>query len=124
MIIGLGTDIIEIERVRRAVAKKNFRDNVFTQNEQTYCESRGKNSAASYAARFAAKEAFFKALGTGIVTRLTDVEVINDARGAPKIFLHGKAAAFAQAAGVEKIFVSVSHSRDFATAVCVLEAHS
>ncbi|MBQ3335972.1 MAG: holo-ACP synthase [Selenomonadaceae bacterium] len=124
MILGLGTDIIEIERIKKAVAKKNFRDNVFTQNEQTYCESRGKNSAASYAARFAAKEAFFKALGTGIVTRLTDVEVINDARGAPKIFLHGKAAALAQAAGVEKIFVSVSHSREFATAVCVLEAPS
>ena len=124
MIIGLGTDIIEIERIKKAVAKKNFRDNVFTQNERTYCESRGKNSAASYAARFAAKEAFFKALGTGIVTRLTDVEVVNDVRGAPKIFLHGKAAAFAQAAGVEKIFVSVSHSRDFATAVCIVEASS
>ena len=68
MIIGLGTDIIEIERVRKAVAKKNFRENVFTEREREYCESRGKNSAASYAARFAAKEAFFKALGTGIFT--------------------------------------------------------
>ncbi len=119
--IGLGTDIIEIERVRKAVMKKFFREKVFTQNEQNYCQSRGKNSAASYAARFAAKEAFFKALGTGIVTRLTDVEVVNDARGAPKIFLHGQAAALAQAAGVEKIFVSLSHSRDFASAVCLVE---
>lgn len=121
MIIGLGTDIIEIERVRKAVGKEHFRNNVFTENEQAYCESRGKNSAASYAARFAAKEAFFKALGTGITTRLTDVEVVKDERGAPKINLHGKALTLAQAAGVGKISVSLSHSRDFATAVCVVE---
>ena len=118
MIIGLGTDIIEIERVRKAVDKKIFKDNVFTANEQIYCESRGKNSAASYAARFAAKEAFFKALGTGIVTKLTDVEIINDKRGAPKIFLRGKAETLA--AG-KKIFLSMSHSKDFATATCIIE---
>ena len=121
MIIGLGTDIIEIERVRKAVGKKNFRNNVFTETEQAYCESRGKNSAASYAARFAAKEAFFKALGTGIVTRLSDVEIINDERGAPNIFLRGKAETLAQSKGVEKISLSLSHSRDFATAVCIVE---
>lgn len=121
MIIGLGTDIIEIERVRKAVSKQNFLDNVFTKIEQAYCESRGKNSAASYAARFAAKEAFFKALGTGIVTRLTDVEVVNDDHGAPKIFLRGKAQTLAHERGVEKIFLSLSHSRDFATATCILE---
>ena len=119
--IGLGTDIIEIERIQKAVAKKNFRDNVFTENEQNYCESRGKNSAASYAARFAAKEAFFKALGTGIFTRLTDVEVINDERGAPKIFLRGRAKTLAESKGVEKIFISLSHSRHFATATCTIE---
>ena len=121
MIIGLGTDIIEIERVRKAVGKEHFRNNVFTEIEQAYCESRGKNSAASYAARFAAKEAFFKALGTGIVTRLTDVEVANDARGAPKINLRGHAASLAETAGVKKISVSLSHCRDFATAVCIIE---
>ena len=121
MIIGLGTDIIEIERVRKAVTKKNFRDNVFTEHEQKYCESRGKNSAASYAARFAAKEAFFKALGTGIFTALTEVEILNDERGAPKINLRGRAKNFAENSGVQKIFVSLSHSHDFATAVCILE---
>ena len=121
MIIGLGTDIIEIERVRKAAGRKHFRDNVFTGIEQAYCESRGKNSAASYAARFAAKEAFFKALGTGISTRLKEVEVVNDECGAPKIFLHGKAAALAEEMRVEKIFLSLSHSREFATAICILE---
>lgn len=121
MIIGLGTDIIEIERVRKAVSMGNFKDKVFTINEQSYCESRGKNSAASYAARFAAKEAFFKAIGTGIFTRLTDVEIVNNRRGAPKIFLHGKAAALVESKGVKKISVSLSHSREFATAICIVE---
>ena len=121
MIIGLGTDIIEIERVRKAAGRKNFRDRVFTEIEQAYCESRGSHSAASYAARFAAKEAFFKALGTGIFTQLKDVEVINDKRGAPKISLHGKAATLAEEMRVNKISLSLSHSLEFATAICVLE---
>ncbi len=121
MIIGLGTDIIEVERVRKAVAKKFFKDNVFTELEQKYCDGRGKSSAASYAARFAAKEAFFKAMGTGIVTRLTDVEVVKDGRGAPKINLRGRALALAKEKRVEKISLSLSHSREYATAVCLVE---
>lgn len=121
MILGIGTDIIEVERVRRAVAKEHFKRRVFTDTEINYCESRGQSAAASYAARFAAKEAFFKALGTGIVTQLTDVEVVNDERGAPKINLRGKALTLAQTAGVEKISLSLSHSRDFATATCIIE---
>ena len=121
MIIGVGTDIIEIGRVRKAVAKKFFRDNVFTETEQNYCESRGKNSVASYAARFAAKEAFFKALGTGIILPLTDVEIINDERGAPKINLRGRAATLAEEKGAKKISLSLSHAHDFATSICILE---
>ena len=124
MIIGLGTDIIEIERIRKAISKEHFLNSVFTEIEQNYCNSRGKNSAASYAARFAAKEAFFKALGTGIFTRLTDVEVINDKHSAPKIFLHGKAKTLADELCVEKILISLSHSREYATAVCILDNKS
>ena len=121
MILGVGTDIIEIARVQKAVGRKNFRNNVFTELEQVYCESRGKNSAASYAARFAAKEAFFKAIGTGIVAQLTNVEIVNDERGVPKIFLHGRAKILAEELHVEKISLSLSHSRDFATAICIVE---
>lgn len=117
MISGLGTDIIEIERIRKAVAKKKFRDNVFTETEQAYCESRGRNSAASYAARFAAKEAFFKALGTGILMPLIDVEIVNDEHGAPKINLRGKVAALVQS---RKILISLSHSKEYATATCMI----
>ena len=121
MIIGIGTDIIEINRVRQAVGREIFKQKVFTAAEQNYCESRGKQFAASYAARFAAKEAFFKALGTGIFTELTEVEVKNNSQGQPEIFLYGKAKNFSEDKGVKKIFLALSHSKDFATAVCVLE---
>ena len=121
MILGIGTDIIEIERVRRAVSREPFKKKVFTENEKNYCESRGVQSAASYAARFAAKEAFFKALGTGIFTALTEVEILNNDAGQPQIFLYGTAKTFAENFGVEKIFVSLSHCREYATAFVILE---
>ena len=120
MIIGIGTDIIEIERVRRAVLNEHFKEKVFTENEQNYCESRGVQSAASYAARFAAKEAFFKALGTGIFTSLTEVEILNNDTGQPQIFLYGAAKNFAEKLHVKKIFVSLSHCREYATAFVTL----
>ncbi len=121
MIIGIGNDIIEIERVRRAVSSEHFKSKVFTINEQNYCESRGVQSAVSYAARFAAKEAFFKALGTGIFTALTNVEILNNDSGQPQIFLYGTAKDFAEKLHVKKIFVSLSHCHEYATAFAVLE---
>ncbi len=119
MILGIGTDIIEIERIRRAVSRENFKRRVFTEFEQNYCESRGAQSAASYAARFAAKEAFFKAIGTGIVSSLAEVEIKNDAAGQPQIFLHGNTKILAAEKSVAKIFLSLSHSREYATAFVV-----
>ena len=121
MIIGIGTDIIEIERVRRSIRHEHFKTRVFTENEQNYCESRGVQSAASYAARFAAKEAFFKALGTGICTSLTEVEIINDDAGQPQIFLYGKAKTLLNELRGDKIFLSLSHCREYATAFVILE---
>ena len=120
MIIGIGTDIVEIERVRRAVEREHFLRRVFTETEINYCQSRGINSAASYAARFAAKEAFFKALGTGIVTALKSVEIRNDKRGKPEIFIEGETKILADEKSVKEIFLSLSHSREYATAVVVL----
>ena len=120
MILGIGTDIIEIQRIRRAVVNEHFKRRVFTSTEIDYCESRGKNFASSYAARFAAKEAFFKALGTGIVTALSEVEVVNNLRGQPEIFLYGATKVLAEEKGVRKIFLSLSHSLEYATAVSVL----
>ncbi len=121
MIFGIGTDIIEINRIRQAVERKNFKERVYTENERDYCQNRGKQAAASFAARFAGKEAFFKALGTGIFTDLTDVEILNDSAGKPEIFLHGKALEFFRRSNLDKIFLSLSHSKDYATAVCVLK---
>ena len=121
MIVGLGTDIIEIGRIRRAAENEHFKKRVFTEREIKYCESRGKQSAASLAARFAAKEAFFKATGTGIVTDLREVEVVNNPAGQPEIFLHGKAKILADERNVTKIFLTLSHSREYATAVAILE---
>ena len=121
MIIGIGTDIIEIERVERAVSREHFKNKVYTNNEQIYSESRGKQSAASYAARFAAKEAFFKAIGTGIFSDLTDVEIVNDSNGKPEIFLHGKVKSFADNLGVKNIFLSMSHSKNYAVANVLID---
>ena len=121
MIIGIGNDIVEIERVRRAVASEHFTQRVFTETEIKYCESRGKQSAASYAARFAAKEAFFKAIGTGIFSDLTEVEIVNDSNGKPEIFLHGKVKSFADNLGVKNIFLSMSHSKNYAVANVLID---
>ncbi len=119
MIIGIGTDIIEIERVKRAVERTHFRNRVFTPLEQNYCESRNNSKFASYAARFAGKEAFFKAVGTGIVTDLTDVEIVNVKSGQPFIRLYDQAARLVSPDA--KIHLSLSHSKTYATAVCIIE---
>ena len=121
MIVGIGTDIIEIERVKSAVDTNYFKERVYTPKEQAYCESRGRQSAASYAARFAGKEAFFKALGTGIFCSLTNVEILNNDKGCPYLNLTGEAAKLADRMNIKNIKISLSHSRDYATAVCVIE---
>lgn len=119
MIIGIGTDIVEIDRMRRAIERKHFLERVFTPNEQNYCSDRKQNAAASCAARFAGKEAFFKAVGTGIVAPLTDVEIKNDPNGRPFIELRGRAKELIEPNA--KIHVSLSHAKNYATAVCVIE---
>ena len=86
MIIGIGCDLAEVNRIQKALGQAGFAARVFTQREQDYCNSRGVQSAQSYAARFAAKEAFLKAIGTGLRGgRLTEIEVINDDMGRPQL---------------------------------------
>ena len=90
MIRGIGTDIIEIARVKRAADSEAFCRRVYTQAERAYCESRGVQQMASYAARFAGKEAVLKALGTGLRGgTLHDVEILPDELGAPQVHLSG-----------------------------------
>lgn len=122
MIIGTGIDLVEIHRMKKAVENPLFVQRVFTSPEQAYCNSRGRQGAASYAARFAAKEAVMKALGTGLTGGGTwqDVEVLPDDQGKPVMKLTGHFAQLAESLGVAQIFVSLSHAQEYAVAQVLL----
>lgn len=122
MIVGIGIDIVEIDRVRRAVEREAFKNRVFTPGEIEYCENRGKSGAQSFAGRFAAKEAILKAFGTGLRGgTLKDMEIINDELGCPQVLLTGYFKQLAQKKGITAIWISISHSVNNAVAQCVLE---
>ena len=123
MIAGLGIDIVEVERIAEKMAKDNgFRELVFSANEIAYCESK-TYKYEHYAARFAAKEAFFKALGTGWPedTAFNEVEIINNELGKPEIILLGLTHTTISALGNFNIMVSLTHIKSAASAVVVLE---
>ena len=122
MIMGIGIDLVEIHRMKRAVENPLFVKRVFTPAEQAYCSSRGRQGAASFAARFAAKEALMKALGTGLANGGTwqDVEVLPDAQGKPVMSLTGYFENLAREMGVQRIFVSLSHAQEYAAAQVLL----
>lgn len=122
MIIGIGTDIIEIDRMKKAVqTRPKMVERVFTRAEIDYCQSIG-NFFTSLAARFAAKEAMAKALGTGFRDfKWQDIEVTNDSLGKPGINIYGNALEKAKELGVSRIQVSLSHCHDYAVAMVVLE---
>jgi holo-[acyl-carrier protein] synthase len=123
MIIGTGIDMIEVDRVKALVDKGEATQSRFYHtNEITYCNSQ-KNYAESYAARFAAKEALFKAFGTGWRDGMAwhEIEIRLDALGKPELFLHGETLAKARSLGVQKIHLSLSHLKDLAVAIVVLE---
>jgi holo-[acyl-carrier protein] synthase len=120
---GVGIDMIEVERVALGINKESgFREMVFSAAEIAYCESK-KNKFEHYAARFAAKEAFFKALGTGWIenTLFNEVEIINNIDGKPEIHLSGSTQSTVNAMGINKILVSLSHLKTMASAVVILE---
>ena len=122
MIIGIGIDIVETERLARALAAAGqFQDRVFTAGELAACADRGDRIQA-LAARFAAKEACLKALGAGILEGgLQQVEVVSAARGAPHLRLTGALAERARRRGVRHAYVSLTHEPGFAAAVVLLE---
>ena len=122
MIVGIGCDIIEIERIDRAIKSESFIRRVFTAEEAAYCQRRGQQAAASFAARFAAKEAVLKALGTGLREgSLQEIAVENDGLGKPLVQLSGHFAMLAKQLGVKNIQISLSHSRELATAYVIME---
>ena len=124
MILGLGTDIQEIARVEKALARGGsaFLKKTFTPAEVRYCR-RGVKNGERFTARFCAKEAFLKALGTGWAQGLswTEVEVGRRASGAPWLKLSGQAKAKAHKLGVKKLWLSLSHSSGYAAATVILE---
>jgi holo-[acyl-carrier protein] synthase len=120
----VGVDLIEIERIRRALARYDrFRDRCFTPAEQAYCESR-RNPAESYAGRFAGKEAVGKALGFGVARAFawTEIEIVG--RPKPSVALSGRVAAWAERVGAGPIDLSMTHSRELASAVAVVDARA
>jgi holo-[acyl-carrier protein] synthase len=125
MLVGTGTDIIEIERIRQSIARfgPRFLARVFTPGEIAFCQ-RKKNAAESFAARFAAKEAAAKALGTGIARGVTwrEIEVRRQPGERPTIHFTGRAQKRAEAMGVTAASLSITHSRDLALATVLLES--
>lgn len=123
MIAGVGIDMIETSRVREKMERgMGFRELVFSVNEIQYCEAK-TNKYEHYAARFAAKEAFFKALGTGWKngTAFNEIEISNDDAGKPEIIFLGETAKTIQVLSIAKISVSLSHLKDIAAAVVIVE---
>lgn len=125
MILGIGLDVVSIARISRSLSQgdERFEESVFTLAERAACARRADREHA-LAARFAAKEACLKALGTGFGEGFSfqQVEVLGVDGGPPELRLSGAAADRAQALGVRKAHVSLSHERDVAAAVVVLES--
>ena len=123
MIFGIGIDNIEVARIKKQIESNNgFKEKIFSSKEIAYCETK-RNKEQNYAARFAAKEAFFKALGTGWRNgfEFTDVEIVNNELGKPEINLKGKTRMFADKNKLSNIYVSLSHLKESAVAFVIIE---
>jgi holo-[acyl-carrier protein] synthase len=125
MVIGTGIDVVEIERVARSIERygSRFLERVYTDGEIAYCQRKRRNAAESFAARFAAKEAGAKALGTGIGFGVTwrELEVGREPAGRPLLLLHGRAAEIAASMGVRRSSLSITHTRTQSMALVILE---
>jgi holo-[acyl-carrier protein] synthase len=124
VILSIGTDIVEVYRIRETLARTpRFAERVFTEKEREYCEKKGAAAAQSYAARFAAKEAFLKALKTGWRGKITwhDMEILNDEQGVPHLEIRGEARVLLENLGANKIHLSLSHTTEHATSQVILE---
>jgi len=124
MIIGTGVDLEEILSFRKVMErlKDRFLSRVFTPGEQQFCKHH-RDPVPHFAVRFAAKEALFKALGTGWAKGVTwlDVEVQRERQDAPKIILHGEAQRLSNELGVQRVHLSLTHSDNWAIAMVILE---
>ncbi len=124
MILGIGTDLTEVGRIRQSISQfgDRFLHRIYTEEERAYASSKA-NAAERFAARFAAKEAGMKAIGTGWRRGVTwkDFEVVNERSGRPTLTLRGVAREIADELGVTQISISLTHTRHMAFAVVILE---
>jgi holo-[acyl-carrier protein] synthase len=124
MILGIGSDLAQVERIRKSIGQygDRFLNRVYTERERAYASSKA-NSAERYAARFAAKEAGMKAIGTGWRSGVAwkDFEVVNERSGQPTLRLSGVALEISVTMGVERISISLTHTAETAFAVVILE---
>ncbi len=126
MIYGIGNDLVENERIEKIIRKwgEKFLSRVFTEKEIAYC---GKHVQASlhYGARFAVKESFLKAIGTGMGrgVKLQEIEVVNEKSGKPEIRLYGGALEQIRQEGIEKVHLSITHTKNYAAAIVILEKY-
>ncbi|MFK7900646.1 MAG: holo-ACP synthase [Cyclobacteriaceae bacterium] len=123
MLKGIGTDIVENERFRNKVEDSRFTKKLFTENEIVYCKSKKTTAHESLAARYAAKEAFMKALGTGYAkgVSFTEIEIQHSESRAPVISLSGETKEIAKEAGITQVHLSISHEKDYSIAFVILE---
>ena len=121
MIVGIGNDIIEIERIEKAISKEGFKNKVYTQRELENIKKRG-NRAETYAGVFSAKEAISKAIGTGVREfSLTDLEILNDDLGKPYVVVSEKLDKILKNKKESyQIEISISHSKKYATAMAII----
>ena len=121
MIVGIGNDIIEIERIEKAISKEGFKDKIYTQRELENIKKRG-NRAETYAGVFSAKEAISKAIGTGVREfSLTDLEILNDDLGKPYVVISEKLDKIIKSKKEDyQIEISISHSKKYAIAMAII----
>ena len=121
MIVGIGNDIIEIERIEKAISKESFKNKIYTQRELGNIEKRG-NRTETYAGIFSAKEAISKAIGTGVREfSLTDLEILNDDLGKPYVVVSEKLDKILKNKKESyQIEISISHSKKYATAMAII----
>jgi holo-[acyl-carrier protein] synthase len=122
MIYGIGIDLVKIERMKAAVDRwgRKFLEKIFTESEISYCYER-KEPYLSLSVRFAAKEAFIKAISSEIVVPLIDIEIMNDKNGRPSIKVSGRLEKFFKEKSIKRCHLSLSHEREFGIACVVLE---
>lgn len=124
MIVSIGIDIVEVYRIRETISRTaRFAERVYTPEERAYCEAKGAAAAQSYAARFAAKEAFLKALKTGWRGKITwhDIEIVSGKDGVPSLEIRGEAKKIFDQLGANRIHLSISHTTEHAVAQIILE---